>query len=300
MRILPLLTAGALVLPAVLEGQVRRGDDSVFTWTGRMATGSTLSVRTHKGRISVRPATGDLVEVRGERHGRWSRGRVEPVEFHMLRDGADIVVCAIPEDADCDLEGIRHRHRGSNASEESADFTISLPRGVRLVVGTGNGNLDVTAVGSDVNAASGNGDVEIRGTSGSVRASTGNGRVTVQDARGPVKASTGNGRVIVRTSAGPVQATSGNGDIDVSMGRLASEDNMTFTTGNGRISLTLPPDFAGEIEASQPHGEIRSDFPITVSSGRIGSGRLRGTIGSGGVRRIRLSTGNGQIELRRG
>ena len=73
--------------------------------------------------------------------------------------------------------------------------------------------------------------------------------------------------------------------------RIASE------TGNGSVTVALPRDFEGEVEARSGHGEVHSDFPITIT-GPIRSGHLRGVIGRGGPR-IRMSTGNGRLELRR-
>ena len=81
------------------------------------------------------------------------------------------------------------------------------------------------------------------------------------------------------------------------MTELKASENMDFTTGNGRIELTGPEGFSAEIDASTGNGSIQTDFPIQVS-GRISKTRLRGTIGQGG-RRLRLITGNGEIELRR-
>lgn len=303
------LTILALVLPVTLMAQqppqVQRSTDSTFSWTGRMTTGSTLAVRTYKGDISVRAADGDVAEIRGvKRESRWSRSSRgdDLVEFRMSRDGQDVVICAVPDEAWCDLDGMnsnrRRRGRGDDSDYESAHFTVLLPRGVKLLVSSGNGDVDVTNAGADVQASSGNGEVRVATVNGSVQASSGNGEVSVDGARGPVSASSGNGRVSVSTTHGPVTARSGNGDIDVRMGALTNNEDMTFSTGNGRITITVPATFAGEIDANQPHGEIRSDFPITITGGRIGTGYLRGTIGSGG-RRIRMSTGNGRIEIRR-
>jgi DUF4097 and DUF4098 domain-containing protein YvlB len=97
---------------------------------------------------------------------------------------------------------------------------------------------------------------------------------------------------------GPVSARSGNGDLIVRMTELRPDADMEFTTGNGRIEVTVPNGFNADIDASTGNGGIRTDFPIQVS-GRISKTRLRGTIGQGG-RRLRLVTGNGEIELRRG
>ena len=130
-----------------------------------------------------------------------------------------------------------------------------------------------------------------------MRAGTGNGALTVDGAQGPVQASSGNGRVRVTTAAGPVNASTGNGDIDVSMRSLKQPDNMSFDTGNGHITVLLPAGFQGEVDSQTGNGKVITDFPISVD-GRLDTQHLRGTIGKGGPR-IRLSTGNGDLELRK-
>ena len=131
-----------------------------------------------------------------------------------------------------------------------------------------------------------------------VDAATINGDVTVERAGGPVKASSGNGRVVVATTRGPVNASSGNGDIEVTMDAIADvTDDMEFSSGNGTITVTVPPNFAGELDASTGSGKFYSDFPMTLR-GRIDPQHVRATIGRGG-RRLTLQSGNGDVELRK-
>ena len=87
-----------------------------------------------------------------------------------------------------------------------------------------------------------------------------------------------------------------NGRVDVAIASRAAGD-MEFSSGNGSITVTLPSSFSAQIEASTGNGGFQSDFPLQVN-GRISSHRVSGTIGSGGGR-MRLSTGNGSITLRR-
>ncbi|MGH9658795.1 MAG: DUF4097 family beta strand repeat-containing protein, partial [Bryobacteraceae bacterium] len=176
--------------------------------------------------------------------------------------------------------------------------TIRVPAGIRLAIHSGNGDVAVAGAHAELAARSGNGRVRVSGTAGEVDAASGNGEVTVENVRGPVSANSGNGDVRVTTVQGPVSARSGNGDLLVRMTELSAADDMEFTTGNGRIEVTVPTNFNAVIDASTGNGGIRTDFPIQVS-GRISKTRLRGTIGQGG-RRLRLITGNGEIEIRRG
>ena len=176
-------------------------------------------------------------------------------------------------------------------------MTVLLPKGAQLRVATGNGAVSVERVSGDVQASTGNGRVRVTGTEGSVRVSTGNGDVEVTGARAAVRVSTGNGRVNVSTSDGPVDVRTGNGDIDVSMTQLKARDDMTFSTGSGAVRVTLPAGYNGELDASTGHGELRSDFDLKIQ-GRMDPRHIRATIGEGGPR-LRLSTGNGRLEVLR-
>jgi DUF4097 and DUF4098 domain-containing protein YvlB len=112
-----------------------------------------------------------------------------------------------------------------------------------------------------------------------------------------VDAHSGNGKVTVATAVGPVSASSGNGEITVRMARLPAEGDLEFRTGNGRVRVYAPGDLAGDLEARTGNGSFRSDYPVQVV-GSFTPHRVRGTIGRGG-RRIRMSSGNGDLELLR-
>jgi DUF4097 and DUF4098 domain-containing protein YvlB len=225
---------------------------------------------------------------------------VTDVGFKVVRSGEGVTICAVYDDGDeCTENGFRSEWRRwpRNFRPPTLSVTIKVPAGVRLSVNSGNGDVSVTGAHAELVARSGNGRVRVTGTAGEVEAASGNGEVTVDNVRGPVTATTGNGDVSVTAVQGPVSANSGNGDLRVRMTELKGADDMDFTTGNGRIEITVPEGFGAQVEASTGNGSIQTDFPIQVS-GRISKTRLRGTIGQGG-RRLRLITGNGTIELRR-
>jgi DUF4097 and DUF4098 domain-containing protein YvlB len=74
-------------------------------------------------------------------------------------------------------------------------------------------------------------------------------------------------------------------------------DDMELSSGNGTITVTVPTDFAGELDASTGSGKFYSDFPMTLR-GRIDPQHVRATIGRGG-RRLTMRSGNGDVELRK-
>jgi DUF4097 and DUF4098 domain-containing protein YvlB len=283
------LVAAALTAPAFAQ-DVRGKNDSTFVWTGRIADGGTLTIKNIVGDISVIEASGDRVEVRAAKR---TRGR-DPgdVTFDVNESASSATICTV--------------YRGESACDEgnfnnvriSVNYTIAMPRGLRLRASTGNGELSVDKAGSEVDLRTGNGAIHIGQTEGRVTATTGNGDLEVESAKGPVRVNSGNGRIFVSTASGPVSAHTGNGDVEVRMKALSTDADMDFRSGSGAIRVTLPADFNGEFEASTGNGELRSDFEIKVT-GRFDPQHIRGVIGKGG-RLIRLQTGNGRLEIRKG
>jgi hypothetical protein len=289
--------------PTLAQAQREAERDTMFAWEERIPEGAWLRVRTLRGSIEVRDGDGRVAEVRAVKRSRRGvgRGALSRVTFEVRRDGDNVTVCAIwPTTRECDEDGYDsrggHDDEDDDARHVSADFFVRLPRDVRLHAGTGNGAVRVEGTTAEVRASSGNGRVEVLAAGGAVSASSGNGDVTVDGADAAVTARSGNGAVRVSTARGPVSASSGNGRIDVRMRELRGAD-MEFRTGNGSVTVALPRDFEGQVEAHSGHGEVRSDFPITLT-GPVRTGYVRGVIGRGGPT-IRMSTGNGRLELRR-
>ena len=280
------------LLPAALIAQEKAADD-LFTWSGRLASGSTLGIKHFNGPIEVREGTGDRAEFRAERRSR----RSSELSFEVQNESDGVTLCSVWRGRSACDSG-RGRNWDWDDGPPSSRLTIMLPKGVRLRATTGNGDVTVEKASNDVEIRSGNGDVRITLTAGQVDVATGNGELDVEGATGPVKATTGNGRVYVLTSSGPVTARTGNGEIDVKMKTLTSASDMTFATGNGSVTVALPSSFNGEIDASTGNGEFRSDFEIRVL-GRLNPHHVRGTIGTGGGQLIKMTSGSGRLELRK-
>jgi hypothetical protein len=295
------LAASFVLLPALSGAQTLVGrEDSVYTWRGPIAAGAQITVRNYNGPIDVRAASGSTAEVRAEKRTGRGGGDIRDVAFDVTtsRNG-DVVICStLRSNNPCDDD-----HRGWHDDDGgwrrnvTVGMTVLVPRGVTVKVATGNGAVSVEHVGGEVNASTGNGRVTVSGTDGVVRVSTGNGDVDVRDAKAAVRVSTGNGRVNVTTSEGPVDARTGNGDIDVQMTALRSTESMGFHTGSGTVRVTLPANYNGDLDASTGNGDIRSEFDLKVQ-GRMSPRRVHATIGSGGPT-LRLTTGNGRVELRK-
>lgn len=295
--------AAALLLgtPATLIAQQVQGrSERSFSVTERLAAGGAVNIYASIGDITITEGSGNSVEFHAEKDVR--RGKLEDIGFVVLRDGDGVTICAVLwEDDECDSNGIERgsERRSWNWNNRSIklDITVKVPRGAKLRTTSGNGDMAVSAAVAEARVASGNGRVKVTGVTGRVEASSGNGEVSVDGAGGPVRARSGNGDVTIGTVNGPVNASSGNGDIRVSMDRLTGNDDLEFSSGNGRIEVVVPSDFSAEVEANSGNGRVSTDFPITIK-GRLTPSRLRGTIGNGG-RLLRMHTGNGTMEIRK-
>jgi hypothetical protein len=274
-------------------------EPSTPVFNGPVAQGAWFRIRTPKGDVEVREASGRNVVVTATKRSDW-RG-VDEVKFEVRRDGSNVTVCAIwPRTTRCDATGYDFDWDDRNHNDRDigkVDFLVELPKGIRLVAASGNGTVEVRNTGLDVVASSGNGEVTVLGAGGRVKATSGNGDLEVKDARGDVEASTGNGDIDVTTSSGPVSARSGNGRINVEMTSLRGDDDMDFSTGNGSIEVSFPSNLSAQVETNVPSRNVETDFPIEMSS-RWSSSHISGKIGSGG-RRIRFSTGNGHVRIRK-
>jgi len=243
-----------LFASTVSVGAQQGRSDGTFTWSKQLPAGSTFSIRNGDGFIHVGESTSDRVEVRAVKIGGQRTARDIAFDIDESRDG--VTICTVyGQQTSC-----RDRNRSRRTTASRVDYTVLVPRDIRVDVGTGSGEVVVDRVGGGVNA------------------------------------STGRGRVFVATSRGPVNASSGSGDIDVRV-QSTTDANIDVVTGSGLIRVSIPSDFNGEIDTQTGNGTLRSDFDITIV-GRLDAQHIRGTIGRGGPR-IRLQTGNGRIEIRK-
>lgn len=296
------LRAAGLVLSIVAfmapgAGAQSRLEGAVEVFNGEVAPGAWFRIRDLNGAIEVHEATGRNVVVSATR--RFTNRSNGEIKFDVKRDGSNVTVCAIwPSTYRCDANGYDSENRSRNDSDVGrVDFVVSLPRGVKLVAATGNGTVDIRNTGTEVEARSGNGEVTVIGAGGSVVAVSGNGDIDVDGAHGEVEARSGNGDIKVSTSAGPVSATTGNGRIDVQMASLTSGGDMEFSTGNGSIEVSFPPTLSAVVEANVSYSSLRTDFPMEMAA-RWNTRHVEGKIANGG-RRIRFSTGNGRVTIRK-
>jgi hypothetical protein len=124
-----------------------------------------------------------------------------------------------------------------------------------------------------------------------------NGNVEVTEVRGDLKVGSTNGNIRLLGVGGDVSGGTTNGSVVVEL--LGDEwygEGVNVRTTNGSITLAIPEEYNGVLDAATTNGSISVDFPITVS-GKIGR-RLRAELGTGGAT-IKAVTTNGSVKIRK-
>lgn len=263
-RLRSIVTATLVAAPIMLSAQ-RTEQTSDFKWSDQIAAGRWVRASNINGKIDIRQGSGDRVEVTAVK--RWRRGDPASVRIEAKKVGEDIQICALyDEQLDCEERrenrGWRRNRNDDYDNDVSVDFTILLPRGVKIAGTTVNGSVDISGATTNVEATS------------------------------------VNGSVTVETSGGPLNATTVNGTVYAKITGAASTNPMTFTTVNGNVVAELPANLGADVEMTTVNGSLRSDFDITVR-GRIDPHNLSVHVGAPGGPRISLTTVNGNVELRR-
>jgi hypothetical protein len=266
-QVYQIILGAALVAPAALSAQGRQTERDAFTLSERVPAGQWIRVRNVNGEMRVRGSNGDKVEITATKT--WRRGdpRDVRIETKKSSDGS-ILVCAIwtentvcTEDRYSSHSDDRRSWNDRDRNDVAVEFDIRVPKGVKVGVWSVNGAVNVDGVTNEVRAGTVNGSVDAIST------------------------------------GGPVQASTVNGGIRATMGRLDGDQDLTFSTVNGSVVAEFTGDIDADIDLSTVNGRFQTDWPVTIS-GRIDPRHLRATLGKGG-RRIKLSTVNGNVELRK-
>ncbi len=149
----------------------------------------------------------------------------------------------------------------------------------------------------DVNLRTVNSKIKVSGTRGAIEATTVNGGIRLEGDTGPIRARSTNGSIKAEIDAlrEDVEFSTTNGLIKAEV--HSGTAPVTALISNGSINLTLPADFAGQLDAKAKRGRIHSDFPIPVEGAL--RNQLKGDIGGGGEAVVKLRSRNGSIRLKR-
>ena len=200
----------------------------------------------------------------------------------------------------------------------NASQTEKTHDGMHRIAGSA-GDLTIESENNKVSINSRNGhssDITIQtpvNTSVNIKTLAG-GQLTVEGVTGDVEAQNLNGAVNIRNVSGSVVAHSLNGAVTVSIASAKPGSPMSFSSLNGTIDVTLPPNIAADFSMKTNHGEIYSDFDVKMkpsnqpvvepSDSKKGKykvkvdGAVMGTVNGGGPD-IKFTTLNGNIYIRK-
>ncbi|MBD3288143.1 hypothetical protein GF337_05010 [candidate division KSB1 bacterium] len=91
------------------------------------------------------------------------------------------------------------------------------------------------------------------------------GDIYVEDVTGEFDINNINGSVTLKDISGAVVAHALNKDLIVTMKKVDSDKNMSFSTLNGDVDVTFPKNVKAEVQLNTTNGEIFSDFEVKIS-----------------------------------
>jgi hypothetical protein len=195
---------------------------------------------------------------------------------------------------------VREPHSWFSISFSVREVTVevSVPRQADLDLSTGNGSVRLAAVEGTTRVHTGDGSIEAEGLRGDVALSTSDGHVRALGLDGALEAHTGDGWLEIdgrfddlhlRTQDGRVVATARAGS------RVAR--GWEIQTGDGSLTLRVPPDLKADLSLHTGDGGIHLDVPLETS-GRLSGHSVSGRLNGGGPL-LDVRTGDGPIRLER-
>ncbi len=140
------------------------------------------------------------------------------------------------------------------------------------------------------------GSLTARQCTGTVAARTVDGSMELRNVHGDISARTTDGKLSMDGVFRTLEAQSTDGSIDVTVepgSRMGAEWSIRSTDGS--IHIELPQDLHADLEARTGDGQIKCDYPITIS-GSVNKHRLSGKINSGG-NLIKVQSSDGSINI---
>ncbi len=299
-RPLALVAVGALAIAASgcelnLETEgVTATETRTFELTGEPE----VVVQTFDGSIEVRSWDRDSIEVEVEKRAMEQR-LLEDIKISAEQDGNRITIKVTGPGR----EGFRGITVGNRISP-TARLRVALPRKSNLQASSGDGAISIDDVSGTVRLDTEDGSVRASRVYGDIRVRSGDGTIRMEKVEGRLDLETTDGSITLDAKPTALRGRTGDGSIrlHVAPDTTMSED-WELTTGDGSITLTLPPSFDAELDAESGDGSVHSSHPGIRSEERTGRDRqerrrsLKTTMGAGGkVFRVRTSDGSVRIE----
>jgi len=241
-----------------------RSHGDAWSWHAPLTPGQTLSIRNLNGPVEVAAATGPEAVVTAEKS--WRNSDSGSVTIQAIPSSSGVVICAVwpgSTGSECTPgHEINFNFKGKHdrVSDVAVKFTVQVPKGVKVDVGSVAGDVDITGATAAVSAQTVTGDVS------------------------------------VETSAGPVSLSTVTGDVHATVASLG-QGNSEVKAVTGDVSVSIPDHADLLVDAHTTAGDIDNDFSLPVSDQKYGpSHSMTGTLGKGGAT-LKLSTVTGDISL---
>lgn len=258
-----------------------------------------LQLTTFDGSIEVRAWDKPDVLVEVEKRGA-TKEAVEALQVVVTQNGGRIEL-EVKRARSESFSGIGF-HRSA-----SANLIVSVPRRLDLRARTGDGSIRVERINGKLELRTGDGSIHASEIAGEAVLHTGDGSVTVAGAQGALDIDTGDGGVNVSGRVDRLKVHTGDGSV-VFRGEpdMRMSGNWEISTGDGSVTLFLPPNFDADVDAHTGDGSVRSELDVDGNDqlerdgdGNSNSSRrsLKGRLGAGG-NTLRVRSGDGTIRLR--
>jgi DUF4097 and DUF4098 domain-containing protein YvlB len=184
----------------------------------------------------------------------------------------------------------------------SARLRIAIPRASQIDAKSNDGSIIIDDVTGKVTLTTGDGSVRLTRVSGDITVRSGDGAIRMDAVEGRLDLETDDGSIAGEIRPTTLRAHTGDGSIRLQVRRDATMDaDWDVRTSDGSVVLTLPTDFAAELDAESRDGAVRSNHPAIKTETREGDREerrraMRATLGSGG-KILRVRTGDGSIRI---
>ncbi len=158
------------------------------------------------------------------------------------------------------------------------DIEIHMPREGTVSLRTADGDIRVSNLKGNLDSQTGDGTQEIEAVDGNLKAHTGDGRIRVSGRFDGLDLRSGDGEVEAHAGAGSKMETGWN-----------------LKSGDGNINLSVPENFAADVELHTGDGQISLEMPLTME-GQMNRQNIRGKLNGGG-NLLLIHTGDGSIRL---
>lgn len=275
----------ALLLVPTAHGQASR----TVSRTVDLASGGTVRLDTHKGRIDVRTWDRDQarVEVRIEGDEQSAVDQTT-IRFKSTSDRLDIETDYDELEDNQTLFGL---FRLGSIDRPSTNFTLTVPRTSTLTVDTYSAATTVTDLNGPLHFDAFSADLTVNRLTGTLRADTYSGDVDVTGLDGSLQGDTYSGTLRADSLSGRVAFSTYSGS--ATLGFAALTGDCRFDSFSGDVTVTLPSSAGAVVEAEEE--TLDSDLPLRIE--RVGDDRVRGILGDGGPH-LRFDTFSGTLSVR--